>query len=71
MNINGLEYIKLNNLFYKWISDNDLDKYALLDPMRAAAFGFYAARYLGNLVDEWDVRLFVELVNKDTRDESV
>lgn len=61
MNVNSLEFVKINELFWLWLSINDLGQDAIKDPVRAAAFGFYVAKNAANIVDQWDVREFIEL----------
>ena len=67
MNMNSLVYHKLNDLFYNWMSINDLDEFALMDPVRSAHFAAYAMDNARNLVDCWDIRNFVEMINNDVR----
>ena len=61
MNVNSLEFVKINDLFWLWLSINDLDQDAIKSPERAAAFGFYVAKNAANLVDQYDVREFIQL----------
>ena len=62
MDVNSVEFNKLNDLFWMWLSMNDLDQNAIKDPVRAAAFGFYAAKnVVGYLIDQWDIRDFIQL----------
>lgn len=62
MNVNDKTYETLTDLFYIWLSINDLDENAIKDPVRAAAFGFYVARNTDpEEIDQWDVREFIGL----------
>lgn len=61
MNVNSVEFNKLNDLFWLWLSINDLDQGAIKNPVKAAAFGFYVAKNAANLIDQWDVKEFIEL----------
>lgn len=62
MNVNDKNYDELTRLFYTWLSINDLDEYAIADPVRAAAFGWYVAKNSDSQdIDSWDVRSYIEL----------
>ena len=62
MKVDSIEFEKLNDLFWRWLSINDLDQNVISDPERMAAFGFYVAQNeKAGLIDEWDVREFVRL----------
>lgn len=62
MDVNSVEFNKLNDLFWLWLAMNDLDQDAIKDPVRAAVFGFYAAKNaVGYLIDQWDIRDFIQL----------
>ena len=60
MNVESEKFEMINHLFWMWITELDLNERSILDPVRAAAFGFYVARNSKGL-DEWDVREFMEL----------
>jgi hypothetical protein len=62
MNVNNKNYDELTDLFYTWLSINDLDEYAIVDPERAAAFGFYVAKNSDiRDIDQWDIRGYIQL----------
>jgi len=61
MNVDSIEFEKIDDFYWQWILDNDLDRFALSDPVRAAYFGACAMGQLRNIVDPMDIREYVEL----------
>ena len=61
MKVDSIEFEKIDEFYWQWILENDLDQFAIQDPVRAAYFGACAGQQLRNIVDPWDVREYVEL----------
>ncbi len=62
MNVSDKTFDQLNRLFWDWLSINDLDEKSIIDPVRAAAFGFYVAHNSNpEEIDQWDVREFIQI----------
>lgn len=61
MNVNSIEFKKIDDFYWQWVLENDLDNHAILDPIRAAYFGACAGQQLRNIVDPWSIREYVEL----------
>ena len=61
MNVDSIEFKKIDDFYWKWVLKNDLDNHAIQDPIRAAYFAACAMQKLSNIADPWSIREYVEL----------